>query len=291
MNIEQVHSGSKCFCFFFFFCDTFLAVYLVTSFAQEDVLVPLDLQQCEVIGAAKVGPRETLERDATPTEKKKPLPTKVEDLHGERIRGELERQRSLQKKIRDAEEEVQIMTEELKRCGRTQTLREFKPFPTAKAYMSTTEMIQEGSPQFLDVTETPPQVAKQSEGGGEPAASDMGGGAVVSLVGRIASSPKNSAPIVPGLQGGRDPWTEFLVHYSLPTMEKLPCGDDENAPSARVCIRCFGETLREFSLRSLRKGDVVHVLGQLLPPNKQDATNVIGVLPLGGNISVVVPTE
>lgn len=193
--------------------------------------------------------------------------------------GELTRQVYLRKKIKESEDELRILSEALHSHNQAKIMAAIKPSLSGKMYMSSGELIQEGSPQYL-------------ESFSDTTSEDITPGrttydASVSMIGSVCTDPE--------IRGKEDDsFAEFLVSYKCPSVFSPKTTKEKDTLNFTTAyIRCYGETLRLFAVQSVHSGDLIHVLGMLLPPSTggKHSNNVIGVFPTGGNISVVVPSE
>lgn len=209
-------------------------------------------------------------------EKTVPFVHRVSKLESDRVRNkkvleELKRQCLLQKSIKAAQEEIRILKGELRSFDLEEKLKKYDTSLTAKKHMSSGELILEGSPQYLKYcTEHSCNEGQLDEGRCQ-------GSAIVSLTSHVCTDPVSDIE-------DKTCCTFFVKHsFSADSENYLPA-------SSLVCIKCFGESLRLFAVNNVRKGDIVHVLGTLLHPNKEGQC-VIGVNALGGNLSIVLPSN
>ncbi|CAD2218230.1 hypothetical protein AGDE_02860 [Angomonas deanei] len=89
---------------------------------------------------------------------------------------------------------------------------------------------------------------------------------------------ENTGDITPNDESGDS--FHILVEFS----------DALSGEASRTLVRCVGSVLCDFTKQNVNEGDLVHVLGSLsvLPNTHYGA--VVCVLPIGGDISVLVPS-
>lgn len=221
------------------------------------------LENCDILKAEK--------REKAPITQGSVSSTQSDKLHNQKVAGELQRQLSLQKTIKAAQEEIRVLRNELQSISNTEIVKERKALPSAKQYMSSGELLLEGSPQYLKCSESHYCCAPtKNENFGENVP-------LVSLVARVCSDPS------PDLEDTAS--CIFSVDYNFST-----CHPNVPQNSALATVKCFGETLRLFALSNVHVGDIVHILGTLLPPNKK-GTNIIGIPSVGGNLSIVLSSD
>lgn len=159
--------------------------------------------------------------------------------------------------------EISMICQEVLSTAKRQSLDQMKPIPPGRVYMSPCELAEAGDSQFLE----------ESQSSAESTKTELASGCscVVSLVGTVCSVPTLCSE-------NNNAYAEFTVEFNCP-----------NPYSSTVvsCIRCFGECLQHYATNSVRVGDMVHILGHLIPPSGEQYT--VGVFPQGGNLSVVFP--
>ncbi|RNF15495.1 uncharacterized protein Tco025E_05515 [Trypanosoma conorhini] len=201
------------------------------------------------------------------------------------ILAETSKQQHLQRLLQEARDQAALsQAEEVKK----RELRRHACYvasPPAALHLSTAELIQEKSPQHFTPAED-----SSTRLSALPHLESPGTVAVVTLVGKVLSEAQ-----IHGEEGSTDdtndtsgdengPHARFLVQYSVPFL-----------PSSRpvtVQVRCYGVTLSSFAARHVKVGDLVHVLGHVLPLDVSTTGGpafCVCALPVGGNISVVLP--
>lgn len=198
-------------------------------------------------------------------------PRKTDELQSKKVFEELNRQLLLQKSIKAIHEEIRVHKSELRSHYIEEKIKGYKGSLTGKQYMSSGELRLEGSPQHL----------KRSEGQSnnkelikERMNEDS---ALVSLIGHVCTDPVYDF-------GDKLCGVFSVEHRFYFDSQKV------SQDSTVICVKCFGESLSRFALSNIRRGDIVHVLGTLLPPDNE-GRYAIGVNAVGGNLSVVVPSE
>lgn len=178
---------------------------------------------------------------------------------------------ALQKALQEAREEEQQLITEHGRERRARGIESYRPTAPARTFLSTGEMIANKAPQHFVPCETEPA--------GVPELTSSGSAAVVSLVGKVTSQSREYGTFSDGAGGEASQTFDLAVEYTVPF-----------APSrtTEVLVRCVGFTLASFAREHVHVGDIVHVLGHLVPVT-EDGTPCAQVyaLPLGGNVSVV----
>nr|CCC90945.1 conserved hypothetical protein [Trypanosoma congolense IL3000] len=202
------------------------------------------------------------------------------------LRMELSKKEHLQRQLREVRDRAAMTRNELIRKEEAKRHARYVVSPPAMLHLSTAELVQEGSPQCFvpaeDSSERLPSL---------PRLKSSGNVAVVTLVGRVLSpatlhsSQSTSKGDEGTLVDENGPYARLLVEYKVPFL---------SAKLTTVQVRCYGATLSSFAAQHVREGDLVHVLGHLLPIDMQspgDPTFCICALPVGGNISVVLGAE
>lgn len=244
------------------------------------------LEECEIV-SPNPGNSETL---STVKDAARPQKVDPRSYKDEKVQAELQRQRTLQRLIKDAQEELNVLSQELFRGERSDALKKYKPGISAKIHMSSSELIQDGSPQHLILRDesmmcSPKNKTKEELGSQKTECTDAAGSAaaVVSLVGTIVSNPECIQE-----KNARVSCTQFHIEFASSAFQGIMEGE-ECCGTVRAGVRCFGESFVLFAHENLVVGDTVHILGTLLPCSKE-CGYIIGVLPVGGNISIVLPS-
>ncbi|RNF12730.1 hypothetical protein TraAM80_00082 [Trypanosoma rangeli] len=200
---------------------------------------------------------------------------------------EVSRQQHLQRQLQGARDQAalsqaeEVRKEELRRHAR------YVASPPAALHLSTAELIQEKAPQHFTPAEN-----SSSKLSALPHLESPGTVAVVTLVGKVLSEAQMHGEEA-STEGMNDssveengPHAFFFVEYSVPF---LPL-----SKPVTVQVRCYGVTLASFATRHVKMGDLVHVLGHVLPldpSTSREPAFCVCALPVGGNISVVLSAE
>ncbi|KEG13039.1 hypothetical protein DQ04_01251120 [Trypanosoma grayi] len=218
-----------------------------------------------------------------------PMETSAPAEEEAELRAELSKQEQLLRQVQEAMEQAAMAEKEEVKAEEVRRHARYTASPPAALHLSTAELIQEKSPQHF----TP---AKDSSArlSALPRLESPGSVAVVTLVGRVLSEvTAHGEEEEEYSKGTKDssvsedgPHARFLVQYSVPFL-----------PSSRpvkVQVRCYGATLASFSEKHVKPGDLVHILGHLLPLESNSADDpvfCVCALPVGGNISVVLSAK
>lgn len=170
-------------------------------------------------------------------------------------------------------------------------------FPTAQTALTTTELLEGKSPQAF-------VAAKKGIDGGEeeettPLLTHCGCAAVVTLVARVTRAPAEAKAEEQTEGSDAIMVARFEVEYEVPIhlAELVTTASPKNkgeGVKTRVTVSTFGQTLCLYALHNIKEGDVVHVLGHLIPErlmmgaNSGSASLAVCVLPVGGNLSVLI---
>ncbi|PWV08516.1 hypothetical protein C3747_89g129 [Trypanosoma cruzi] len=203
------------------------------------------------------------------------------------ILAELSKQQHLQRLVQEARDQAALSQAEEAKKGEVRRHARYVVSPPAALHLSSAELIQEKSPQHFT-----PAGDSSRRLSALPQLNSPGTVAVVTLVGKVlsvaqmhggeGSIEENSVTAV----DENGPHARFLVQYNVPFL-----------PSSRpvtVQVRCYGATLASFAKRYIKLGDLVHVLGHVLPLDSSSADGpsfCVCALPVGGNISVVLSAE
>lgn len=135
----------------------------------------------------------------------------------------------------------------------------------ANVPLTTSEMIQEGAPQFFVVEPGTESIQR-------PVLHTSGCVAMSDMIGRVLSAPEAFED-----PSGNGTYAAFKVEYTVPF----------SATPVQVSmeVRAYGPVLSQYAVEELVEGDIVHVAGHLLPTENGMA---VVALPWGGNISVVL---
>ncbi|KAH9579739.1 hypothetical protein LSM04_000568 [Trypanosoma melophagium] len=203
------------------------------------------------------------------------------------IRAELVKQEHLQRLLQETRDQMAMTKREAVKAEEVQRHSRYVVSPPAALHLSTAELIQEKSPQHFSSAED-----SSTRLSSLPQLSAPGSVAVVTLVGKVLSEAtmhgdgtlEETDDTSATAENG--PHARMLVQYSVPF---LP-----TPTPVTVQVRCYGATLASFVKEHVRMGDLVHVLGHVLPLNVQSAGDpvfCVCALPVGGNISVVLSAE
>ncbi|KAG5497843.1 hypothetical protein GH5_02634 [Leishmania sp. Ghana 2012 LV757] len=193
------------------------------------------------------------------------------------VRLEEAKQKRLRRQLRDATEELEALLSENRQSAATGSSARYVPARAAKTYLSSAELVQEKAPQEFVALEN-----SKSELDHLPTLRHSGCSAVVTLVGIVTDPPRSVSVALPGVSEATN-CVEFAVRYDVPFFEAQT--------SMGIAIRAVGASLSAFAKESVAVGDVVHILGHLVPlaePNSKGHLCCVYALPAGGNISVVL---
>ncbi|CBH11719.1 hypothetical protein, conserved [Trypanosoma brucei gambiense DAL972] len=202
------------------------------------------------------------------------------------IRAETSKQKHLQRQLQEVWDRVAMAKVEEEKEEGVRRRSRYVVSPPAILHHSTAELVQENSPQhFVPAEDSSGKLSAL------PHVESPGSVAVVTLVGRVLSAVGSHGSSETS-RDDRDLLTDedelharFLVEYNVPFRTLKP---------VVVQVRCYGATLLSFAERYVKKGDVVHVLGHVLPlevRSPEDPVLCVCALPFGGNVSVVLGTE
>lgn len=179
---------------------------------------------------------------------------------------------ALQRALDEAKaEELELMKEHT-REERSKRMDSFRPSAPARTFLSTGEMIADKAPQhFVAAVEEPKEV---------PELMSHGSAAVVSLVGKVVRRGGRLDEHEGVCRDIEEPTFDLGVEYTVPFLTRK---------SSEVLVRCVGVTLATFAKEHVQVGDIVHVLGHLVPVTEDgNPCSQVYALPLGGNVSVVI---
>lgn len=179
---------------------------------------------------------------------------------------------ALQRALDEAKEEERELAKENARERHTRELEGYRPTAPARGFLSTGEMIADKAPQHF--------VSAKEELTDVPCLTNSGSVAVVSLVGKVVrSGPQLGDSASSGSVEGEEPAFDLGVEYAVPFM---------TARKSEVLVRCVGTALATFAKERVHVGDIVHVLGHLVPITEDGKPcSQVYALPHGGNLSVV----
>ncbi|ORC90997.1 uncharacterized protein TM35_000074210 [Trypanosoma theileri] len=202
------------------------------------------------------------------------------------IRAELAKQEHLQRLLQETHDQTAMTKREEVKAEEVRRHSRYVASPPAGLHLSTAELIQEKSPQHFSPAED-----SSTRLSSLPQLNTPGSVAVVTLVGKVLSEATmhgngNLEETDNTSAAENGPHARMLVQYSVPF---LP-----TPTPVTVQVRCYGATLASFVQQHVRMGDLVHVLGHVLPLHVQaagDPAFCVCALPVGGNISVVFSAE
>ncbi|KAG5498586.1 hypothetical protein JKF63_02872 [Porcisia hertigi] len=194
-----------------------------------------------------------------------------------KVRLEEAKHKRLQRQLKDATEELDALLNESRRMTAAESSNKYLPAKAAKTFLSSAELIQEKSPQEFVASKS-----SKAELEHLPVLRHSGCSAVVTLVGVVTEPPTSVTVDLPGV-GEATNCVEFAVRYDVPFFQAQT--------SMGIAVRTVGASLCTFAKEGVGVGDVVHILGHLVPltePNSKGHLCCVYVLPAGGNVSVVL---
>lgn len=201
-------------------------------------------------------------------------------VKGAKLKLEIAKNLRLQHQVDEAKEELKTLLTEKKKEATRALQREYLPSASAKSFLSSTELIQEKSPQHFTADEMGREMLQQL-----PHLQHSGCAAVVTMVGSVISVPNPAKVLLPNVEIP-EPVCDFVVKYDIPFLPE--------PKSLNVLVRAMGATLSAFAKEHVAQGDVVHILGHLAPHpllGEESTSCAVYVLPAGGNISVVLSKQ
>ncbi|AIO00314.1 hypothetical protein LPMP_300790 [Leishmania panamensis] len=193
------------------------------------------------------------------------------------LRLEEAKHKRLRRQLKDATEELDALLNESRRTTAAVSSAMYVPARAAKTFLSSAELVQEKLPQEFVALEN-----SKAELDHLPALRHSGCSAVVTLVGVVTESPTSVSVVLPGVSEATN-CVEFAVRYDVPFFQAQT--------SMGIVIRTVGASLSAFAKESVGVGDVVHILGHLVPltePSSKGHLCCVYVLPAGGNMSVIL---
>ncbi|GET90678.1 hypothetical protein, conserved [Leishmania tarentolae] len=194
-----------------------------------------------------------------------------------KVRVEEAKHKRLRRQLKDATEELHALLNERSQMSAAVSGAKYVPARTAKTFLTSAELVQEKSPQEFVALENSKEELDRL-----PALRHSGCSAVVTLVGVVTEPPTSVNVALPGVSDVTN-CVEFAVRYDVPFFQVQT--------SMLIAIRTVGASLCAFAKERVDVGDVVHLLGHLVPltePNGKGHLCCIYVLPAGGNMSVLL---
>ncbi|KAG5472297.1 hypothetical protein LSCM1_03696 [Leishmania martiniquensis] len=233
-----------------------------------------EIESCDIsVHTEKRELPKTTELSSAPTSQCSTVPS----ISDKKVRLEEAKHKRLRRQLRDATAELDALMDENKRAVAAGSSARYMPARAAKTFLSSAELVQEKSPQEFVALEN-----SKAELDHLPTLRHSGCSAVVTLVGVVTDAPTRVSVALPGVSGKTN-CVEFAVRYDVPFFQ--------TQTSMSISIRAVGASLSAFAAESVAVGDVVHILGHLVPiaePNSEGHLCCVYALPAGGNISVVL---
>ncbi|KAG8340079.1 hypothetical protein ERJ75_000716900 [Trypanosoma vivax] len=201
------------------------------------------------------------------------------------IRTELSKQEQLQHMLQEARGQAALARSEGAKMVEAQRHSRYVASPPAALNLSSAELIQERSPQHFTPAKDSSRLLAL------PRVKSPGTVAVVTLVGKVLLAATmhgddNSEETGDTLMAEDGPHARLLVQYTVPF---LP-----SSGPISIQVRCYGATLASFAREYVKVGDLIHVLGHIMPlevNSPDDPVFCVCALPVGGNISVVLAAD
>ncbi|CBZ28756.1 conserved hypothetical protein [Leishmania mexicana MHOM/GT/2001/U1103] len=233
-----------------------------------------EIENCDTsVHAEKRESSKMAESSGTPTTPSNTVPSASDT----KVRLEEAKHKRLRRQLRDATEELDALLNESSRTTAAVSSAKYVPARAGKTFLSSAELIQEKSPQEFVALEN-----SKAELDRLPVLRHSGCSAVVTLVGVVTEPPTSVSVALPGVNEATN-CVEFAVRYDVPFFQMQT--------SMWIAIRTVGASLSAFAKESVGVGDVVHLLGHLVPltePNSKGHLCCVYVLPAGGNMSVLL---